>query len=142
MQVSRKVDYAMRALVQLSRHDQRQRIADLAVLVAVPRPFLAKVMRELVASGLVTSQPGPQGGYSLAREPHQITFRDLVEAVDGPMEIVPCQAEGDESCALRDCCTQIPVWDRIRADMLAVLEDYSLAQVTTVDLEVAGTRAE
>ena len=131
MHVSRKVDYAMRALAALaSSGDERVRITDLSVETAVPKPFLAKVMRDLVAGGLVRSQPGPHGGYSLARDSSEITFRDLVEVVEGPMHIVPCQVDGDDSCLLMDHCSQVPIWDRIRIDMLSVLENYSLDQVS------------
>jgi Rrf2 family protein len=134
MHVSRKVDYAMRALAHLAEADDRRvRISDLSVKIAVPKPFLANVMRDLVSKGLVRSQPGPCGGYTLARESSAISFRDLVEAVDGPMHIVPCQVEGDDNCILLDHCTQLPIWDRIRAEMLGVLEKYSLAQVSEQD---------
>jgi Rrf2 family protein len=135
MHVSRKVDYAMRAMVYLAQsHDTRVRIVDLSVAVAVPQPFLAKVMRDLVSHGLVTSQPGPNGGYLMAKESSEITFRDLVEAVDGPMQIVPCQADGDDNCILLDHCAQVPIWDRIRGEMLSVLQGYTLDQVGTLDL--------
>jgi len=139
MHVSRKVDYAMRALAYLAdAADERVRIADLSVAVAVPKPFLAKVMRDLVSNGLVDSQPGPHGGYTLARESSKISFRDLVESVEGPMHIVPCQVEGDDSCILLDHCSQIPIWDRIRHDMLSVLENYSLDQVRPQDQEASS----
>jgi len=129
----------MRALAHLAGSaDERVRISDMAVSIAVPQPFLAKVMRELVSYGLVRSQPGPHGGYALARESTSITFRDLVEAVDGPMHIVPCQAEGDDTCILIEHCSQIPIWDRIRGDMLSVLQGYTLDQVSTMDLGPAG----
>lgn len=135
MHVSRKVDYAMRALAHLAGDEcHRVLISYLAVAIAVPRPFLAKVMRELVSHDLVHSQPGPHGGYLLARDSKSITFRDLVEAVDGPMHIVPCQVDGDDSCLLIEHCAQIPIWDRIRADMLSVLQGYTLDQVSALDV--------
>jgi Rrf2 family protein len=134
MHVSRKVDYAMRALSYLAdAEDERVRITELSIATAVPKPFLAKVMRDLVATGLADSQPGPHGGYTLGRESSAISFRDLVEAVDGPMHMVPCQVDGDDSCILIDHCSQIPIWDRIRSEMLSVLESYSLAQVQAHD---------
>ena len=134
MHVSRKVDYAMRALSYLAdANDERVRITDLSIATAVPKPFLAKVMRDLVATGLANSQTGPHGGYTLGRESSAISFRDLVESVDGPMHMVPCQVDGDDSCILIDHCSQIPIWDRIRSDMLSVLESYSLDQVKAHD---------
>jgi len=137
MRVSRRVDYAMRAMVYLAdNHETRVRIVDLSVAVAVPQPFLAKVMRDLVSHGLVDSQPGPKGGYLMAKQSSSITFRDLVEAIDGPLQIVACQADGDDTCILSEHCPQVPIWDRIRAEMLVVLQGYTLDQVGTLDLSV------
>ncbi|MBN94519.1 MAG: Rrf2 family transcriptional regulator [Deltaproteobacteria bacterium] len=135
MHVSRKVDYAVRAMAYLAAEDSgKVRIVEIAKAMAVPQPFLSKVMRSLVSAGLVSSQVGPGGGYRLAREATAISFRDLVEAVDGPMTIVPCQDGGGDDCVLIDCCTQVPIWDRIRGQMLQVLSCYTLDQVKSLGL--------
>jgi len=135
MHVSRKVDYAVRAMAYLAADDSgRTRIVEIAQAMAVPQPFLSKVMRSLVAAQLVHSQVGPGGGYRLARDAAAISFRDLVEAVDGPMTIVPCQDGDGDDCVLIDCCTQVPIWDRIRGQMLQVLSSYTLDQVKSLGL--------
>ena len=136
MHVSRKTDYAVRSLAYLaSQPDRRILIAEVAQAMAIPRPFLSKIMKELVAAELVTSQTGPGGGYRLSRTPGAISFRDIVEVVEGPWALVPCQADGgDEACVLQQSCSQVSVWDSIRLEMLKVLGNYSLDGVQVDDL--------
>jgi Rrf2 family transcriptional regulator, iron-sulfur cluster assembly transcription factor len=131
MHVSRKADYGVRALAYLAkRSEQRVLIAEIATAMAVPRAFLSKIMKELVGGGLVHSQVGPGGGYRLARHPNEISFKDIIEIVEGPWNLVPCQAdEPDRTCRLHEGCTSVDVWDRIQRQMLDILSSYTLDQV-------------
>jgi Rrf2 family protein len=77
-------EYALRAAVCLGRETTES--ADrLARETKVPRRYLHKVLQDLVRAGLVRSQPGPRGGYSLARPGDEITVLDVVSAV-APLE--------------------------------------------------------
>lgn len=79
-------EYALRAAVWLAHEPGRPASADrLAVHTKVPRRYLNRVLRGLVASGLVHSQAGPGGGYRLARRPEEVTILDVVNAV-APLE--------------------------------------------------------
>lgn len=79
-------EYALRATVWLGRNPSRHESAEnLAAVTQVPRRYLHKVLQELVAAGLVRSQPGPGGGYGLARKPTAIRILDVVNAV-APLE--------------------------------------------------------
>lgn len=131
MHVSRKADYAVRSLAYLAGKTDPSLvlITEIADAMSVPKPFLSKIMRGLVAADLVVSQPGRRGGYRLARSAHAITFRDIIEAVEGPIVMVPCQDEDAGDCMLSGNCTQVPIWDRIRSSMLDVFSEYTLDQV-------------
>ena len=130
MHVSRKADYAVRALSYLAGRtgDELVLIAEIAGAMSVPQPFLSKIMRELVDAAIVDSQPGRGGGYRLARPPGEVTFRQIIEAVEGPLHMVPCQEDG-APCEMSAGCTQVPVWDGIRRRMLEVLAEYTLDAV-------------
>lgn len=79
-------EYALRAVVWLAREPGQPASADrVAVHTQVPRRYLTKVLQELVEAGLVESQPGPGGGYSLSKNPEAITILDVVNAV-APLE--------------------------------------------------------
>lgn len=131
MHVSRKADYAVRALAYLAAHPGRRvLISEVAQNMSIPRAFLSKIMKELVEGGLATSQVGPGGGYSLAADADAITFRQILEVVEGPWSLVPCQgAPADDPCAMHERCGQVTVWDRIRAQMLDVFDGYTLQDV-------------
>ncbi len=131
MHVSRKADYAVRSLAYLAGRTDTSLvlIAEISEAMVVPRAFLSKIMRELVDAGLVESQPGRKGGYKLARPGAEITFRDIIEAVEGPIHMVPCQENGGDDCMMSSNCTQVPIWNRIRLSMLEVFSEYTLDQV-------------
>jgi Rrf2 family protein len=139
MHVSRKADYAVRALAYLADHPGRRvLISEVAEKMSIPRAFLSKIMKELVQGGLALSQVGPGGGYSLAAEPTDITFRQILEVVEGPWSLVPCQGEPDDPCSMLDNCSQASVWDRIRREMLGVFDGYTLHDVSPEGLSASA----
>lgn len=84
--LSRTAEYALRAAVCLARETESPSAADaLAQATQVPRRYLHTVLQDLVRAGLVGSQPGPGGGYYLARTPDKVTILDVVNAVT-PLE--------------------------------------------------------
>ena len=84
--LSKTAEYALRAAVWLASSGDRPASADqLAEVTKVPRRYLHKVLQDLVRGGLVRSQPGPGGGYSLALPPDDITILAVVTAV-APLE--------------------------------------------------------
>src|SRR5689334_15843155 len=84
--LSKTAEYALRAAVWLASEADRPASADqLAEVTKVPRRYLHKVLQDLVRGGLVRSQPGPGGGYSLAVDPKDVTILSVVTAV-APLE--------------------------------------------------------
>jgi Rrf2 family nitric oxide-sensitive transcriptional repressor len=84
--LSKTSEYALRAVVLLAREPGKAESADqLAEVTKVPRRYLHKVLQDLVRHGLVRSQPGPGGGYSLALAANEVTILDVVNAV-APLE--------------------------------------------------------
>jgi Rrf2 family nitric oxide-sensitive transcriptional repressor len=84
--LSKSAEYALRATVWLARGPEQSVSAEqLASSIQVPRRYLHKVLQDLVAAGLLRSQPGPGGGYRLDRAPATITILDVINAV-APIE--------------------------------------------------------
>jgi Rrf2 family protein len=132
MRVSAKVDYAVRAGVELAAAaDGRPVKGDrIAQSQEIPLKFLENILLDLKHAGLVQSQRGAEGGYWLARSPEEISLADVIRAVEGPIANVrglrPEQVEYDgASEQLRD------VWIAVRANLRAVLETVTLADVAT-----------
>lgn len=133
LQVPRKVEYALRAVLHLARQpsDRRSTFRGIADEESVPREFMAKVLRDLVDAGLVHSVRGAGGGFQLARPPEAITFLEVIEAVDGPVAINVC-CDAGEGCDHVDICSMHPVWRAGEEAMLAVFRTTRMSQLVGV----------
>lgn len=111
MQISRAGDYALRAVVYLSRQPEGQlsTIGEIARAQQIPQAFLAKLMPTLTRGGMVASVQGPKGGYRLARPAGAVTFYDVLHAIEGPMPLVQCTEEGG-CCDFEEFCTMNEVF--------------------------------
>ena len=85
MQIPRRVDGGFGAVIYLSVRDREKccSINEIATQQEVPKKFLAKIIQDLMRCGLIKSKRGPCGGYILARPPEQISFSDVIEAIEG-----------------------------------------------------------
>jgi Rrf2 family protein len=90
MQISRRVDYGLRAVVYLSslKPDQCCSITEIAKRQGVPRKFLEKIFQDLLRKGLITSRRGACGGYALARAAEAINFYQVIEALKDRIDVV------------------------------------------------------
>ncbi|MEV5431704.1 Rrf2 family transcriptional regulator [Streptomyces sp. NPDC052701] len=92
MRMSQGVEWAVHTLLALSclEDDQPVPTATLAAGHDLPRSYLNKQLQRLVKAGLLTSEPGAQGGFRLARPPASITMLDVVEAIEGDARLFRC----------------------------------------------------
>jgi Rrf2 family protein len=92
MQLRNQVEWALHACAALSAlpRDARMSTATLAEMHGVPRPYLSKALQSLSRAGIIDGTLGPAGGYRLARAPKDISFLDMVEAVEGRRATFAC----------------------------------------------------
>jgi len=130
MQVSRKVDYALRAVIYLSlpRNGRPASVKEIATSRRVPQKFLEKIIKDLIRGGIVVSHRGAHGGYTLARPAEQITFRDVIEAVEGPILLNVCVTE-QRDCSILASCNMQRVWQEGQRRMLEFFSDTTLADL-------------
>ena len=96
MRVSAKVDYALRAALELAAAGEGPTKGErIAQAQDIPLKFLENILLELRHGGLVQSQRGADGGYWLARPPEEIKLADVIRAVEGPLANVRGAAAGD-----------------------------------------------
>ena len=128
LQISRKIDYALRALIFLSGLEEGRvaTLAEMAQTLTLPREFLAKILKALTSSGLVRSVRGAHGGYSLARLPAEISFLEAIEAAGGPVQINVCLDHKD-ACEASSDCSMYHIWKKGQEQMLEVYRCTSLA---------------
>lgn len=137
MQIPRRVDYGLRAAIYLSTQapDRSCSLAEIAKHQGVPRKFLEKIIQDLIRSGLVKSKRGPDGGYTLARSPDEISFQDIIEALEGPIAVNVCMNQR-LSCNHLSRCTMLGVWSEIQHKVVDVF-----ARTTLADLQQTPRRA-
>ena len=128
MRVSAKVDYALRATLELAAAGGLVKGEQLATAQGIPQKFLESILNDLRHAELVASRRGVEGGYSLARPADTITLADVIRAVEGPIATVRgARPEDTEyhgaATGLRD------VWIELRTSMRGVLETTSLADL-------------
>ncbi len=129
---TKKTDYALLALSFLSMDGQGRLVGprEIARRYEIPAELLAKIMQTLARHQLVTSAPGPTGGYKLAREAARISVADVVEAVDGPLAIAQCwEVPGVDGCAQARHCTLRGPLARIQEEMTRLLREMTVADV-------------
>jgi Rrf2 family protein len=134
VRVSAKADYALRAVIELAATaDGPVKGERIAQAQEIPLKFLENILGDLRHAGIVRSQRGVDGGYWLARPAQELTVADVVRAIEGPIANVrglgPEQVEYAGSAArLRD------VWIAVRANLRAVLEHVTIADVARGEL--------
>lgn len=131
MQITRQADYAVRAVLHLARNgDTRTATSVIAEEQKIPPSFLAKIISQLSIAGLLHTSRGARGGVTLAREPQEINLLEVIEAIDGPIQLNECVGDTgvcsfDKDCPLRPvwCDAQEQLVDRLKgtnfADMVA-----------------------
>jgi Rrf2 family protein len=135
MRVSAKADYAVRAAAELAAAagDGPVKGERLAAAQDIPLQFLEHILLELKHHGIVRARRGAKGGYWLARPADDVTIADLIRAVEGP--IADVQSAPPESITYRGNAEHLrEVWIAVRANLRAVLESVTLADLVSGEL--------
>lgn len=134
MRVSAKVDYAVRAAVELAAAQadgdpvRPVKAETLARAQDIPVKFLENILQSLRQSGVVESRRGPEGGHLLARPAAEIALADVIRAIDGPLAGVG--GRRPEELGLHGTAEPLQdVWIAVRASLRRVLEQVTLADV-------------
>ena len=131
MDISRKTDYALRMLSILASNDNELlSVRTAAEEVGVTYSFARSIQHGLVQAGIVESLRGVRGGMRLKVSPEDITIRDIVEAVQGPLIMNGCTAEEGDCPRMGECCYH-PIWIGAQEMMNSYLGSVSLADVVS-----------
>ena len=129
MQITRQADYALRAVIFLSRLDGDQKASTSAIAEEqkIPPSFLAKIVSQLSLAGLIQTSRGARGGVSLARPAEDISVLDVIEAIDGPVLLNEC-AGNPNSCPFGENCPLQKIWCDTRQELVSRLSSATFAQ--------------
>ncbi|HEY70050.1 MAG TPA: Rrf2 family transcriptional regulator [Anaerolineae bacterium] len=119
MQITRQADYAVRAVLYLSKltNGGQATTSQIARDREIPPSFLAKIVSQLSIAGVVNTSRGARGGVSLTRPPNNITLLEVVEAIDGPICLNEC-VNDPSVCNFSGTCIVHEFWTSAQADLV------------------------
>lgn len=134
MNFSKKSEYALRALLELTKHyDQAVvRRAEMAEALRIPVGFLEGILLTLKHAGIVTSRRGVDGGFKLLKSPTVITLGQIIRTLDGPLAPIGCVSQtayqkcDDCPYSVKHACPIQHVMLEVRNAIAAILDHYTL----------------
>jgi Rrf2 family protein len=140
MKIPMRVDYGVRALVELALHygDGPVQTAEIAAKQGIPVAYLDQLMASLNKFGFVVSRRGPRGGHSLAMRPDEINLSMVMSKLDSNSSPLDCLINPLD-CVLSDSCAQQEVWKSVEDAISEVLSNITLAGLAERQLNLAAT---
>ena len=127
MRIPMKVDYGVRALVELAMHygERQVQTSEIASKQGIPESYLVQLMTTLNRCGLVQSRRGPHGGHSLAVDPSTINLHVVMTTLDGNTSALDCLSYASD-CIFADSCAQQEIWKSVEEAIEGVLTNITL----------------
>jgi Rrf2 family protein len=137
MILNRRGEYSILGMLHLVNQDNGTfvEIHEVASSVGVPEKFLRILFHELVKSRLLRSQRGTGGGFALARSAEEITLRQIIEAIQGPIAMFDCAAGREADCEKSACCGLHHILTGIRNQVVGELDRHTLADLSRLQIE-------
>lgn len=136
LRLNKLTDYAVVALTRMAGAPEETFTAPrLSGETAVPVPTVAKLMKQLNKSGLVSSQRGASGGYTLSRAPERITVAEVIEAMEGPISLTACVEGADDSCSVVALCPMSGNWNKVNRVIHQALKELTLADMMPEEID-------
>jgi FeS assembly SUF system regulator len=130
IRLSKLSDYAVVVLSQLARGERPLvTAAELADATGVPEPTVAKVLKLLVRGNIIVSVRGAAGGYQMERLPQDISIRELIIALEGPIAVTACLDTNHTDCQIADVCSMKGRWHKVNSAIIATLEAMPLSDL-------------
>ena len=134
IRITREADYGILLMTCLAQADgQSHSAAALAQQRRLPLPMVSKILKTLARAGLLVSQRGALGGYSLARPAAAISAADIIGALEGPIAITECSGENHDGCSRLEHCEISGHWPRINQAIHTTLQSISLLEMSRPD---------
>ena len=130
MRIPMKVDYGVRALVELAlRHGEGPvQTADIAYKQGIPEAYLDQLMTTLHKFGFVISRRGPQGGHLLAMDPREINLHMVMKTLDSSLSPLDCLIN-PQDCVFSESCAQQEVWKSVEDAVREVLHNITVSDL-------------
>ena len=142
MRIPMKVDYGVRALVELAMHygERQVQTSEIASRQGIPESYLVQLMTTLNRCGLVQSRRGPQGGHSLAVDPSTINLHIIMTTLDGNSSPLDCLTYASD-CIFADSCAQQEIWKSVEEAIETVLTNITLEHLARRQVYLSAQNA-
>lgn len=128
MRITQESDYALRIITTMALHGDIIDASTISSATSVTQRFALKILNKLVKGEIISSFKGAKGGYKLAKPPADISLREVIELIDGPIAIARC-VDSAESCSLKcdkTACVYHHIFDTISADLAKKLDNITI----------------
>lgn len=131
LKLTKKVDYGLLAIAHIAgSHGERVvNTKEIAETYSIPVELLAKILQRLVKVGLITSQSGPKGGYTLSLNPSKITVAQIINALEGDINILSCIEEDNHKCYQFERCNIRTPMQKLEYRILNLLHKTTLEEL-------------
>jgi Rrf2 family protein len=122
-----RVDYGVRALVELAMHYEERQVqtSEIASKQGIPESYLEQLMTTLNRFGFVKSRRGPQGGHMLAMDPSEINLSMIMTTLEGNTSPLDCFTYPSD-CIFADSCAQQEIWKSVEDSIQNTLSNITL----------------
>ena len=129
--LSKRADYGLIALRHLAINNNQVAASagGIAELYGISAPLMAKVLQKLARQGLLRARHGSSGGYTLAKDPSDITALEAISAIEGPLMITSCRTHRGDCDHATQCTVREPL-QRLNESVLQVLGMVTILQMT------------
>jgi len=142
MKLSTKIRYGARAMLTLASHygEGPLELHEIAKKESISLKYLEQVIIPLRTAGLVKSVRGSKGGYSLARPPSEVSLKDLVEILEGPLNLVDCLGD-PKRCERSTSCVTREIWNEVSEAIYTIFHSITLEDMVRRKKEKEGLAA-
>ena len=134
MRINKLTDYSIVILTNMVINGDKKMYTakELSEITEIPLPTVTRILKMLSNKELLDSQQGPQGGYSLTKSAENISVREVIEAMEGPIALTEC-SDDDCGCAYENSCAVGKPWQKINKAIIDVLQNINLAEMGMKD---------
>lgn len=140
LKLTKKADYGLISLRHLATGGHSSASAkDISEAYRIPLPLLSKVLQKLVKAGLLLSEQGTNGGYRLARDPHEISALEVIRTLDGPIILTQCFTEHEEpvECVQSSLCPVREPLRKVHEGILRLLSGISIFDMSQEETPIS-----
>ncbi|TES84776.1 Rrf2 family transcriptional regulator [Candidatus Aerophobetes bacterium] len=134
MKLNTQIRFGVRALFDIAYHNNGgpTRIASIAKRQKLSPDYLEQIFKKLRNTRILEGKKGPGGGYYLARRPEKITLREVIQAIDGPIDLVFCVGQletGVEKCSLSKKCITTYIWKELSDNISTFFDSITISDL-------------